>query len=175
MGRLTRRIYKSTVGVVNTYGRRKMAGEVFTHAGATPPAGALLCNGALISRTAYANLFAAIGILYGAGDGNTTFALPDLRGEFPRFADQGRGIDSGRVVGSGQGGDIQSHKHPIVLTDGNQVSGNMVAAQGAAGTLQFPLGRDVATSPSNSSASMGIVGGTETRPRNVALLPCIYY
>ncbi|MDW5417046.1 phage tail protein [Iodobacter sp. CM08] len=152
-----------------------MAGEVIHYAGSTPPSGSLLCNGALVSRTAYANLFAAIGILYGAGDGNTTFALPDLRGEFPRFADAGRGIDAARAVGSGQGGDIQGHKHPLVLTEGNQVAGNMVAAQGGAGTLAFPLGRDVATTPSNSSASVGAVGGSETRPRNIALLPCIYY
>ena len=170
MGRLTRRIYKSTVGVVNTYGRRKMAGEVFSHAGATPPAGALLCNGALISRTAYANLFAAIGILHGAGDGNTTFALPDLRGEFTRFADQGRGVDSGRVVGSGQAVQNAAHTHDVF--------GTYQGSATSTASVTFQLNQPGVL---NTTGLLGGVysikdsGGNESRPRNVALLPCIYY
>lgn len=42
----------------------------------------MLCNGALVSRTTYAALFAVIGTVYGEGDGSTTFALPDLRGRY---------------------------------------------------------------------------------------------
>ena len=48
------------------------------------PAGWLACDGALISRTVCPALFTAIGVVYGAGDGATTFAVPDLRGEFVR-------------------------------------------------------------------------------------------
>ena len=66
---------------------------------ATPPTGWLKCNGAAISRTAYAKLFAAIGTVFGAGDGFTTFNLPDLRGEFVRGWDDGRGVDGGRAFG----------------------------------------------------------------------------
>ena len=55
------------------------AGVIIPFAGTSVPTGCLLCNGAVVSRTNYANLFAAIGTLYGAGDGSTTFALPDLR------------------------------------------------------------------------------------------------
>lgn len=58
------------------------AGAVFAFAGNSDPAGALLCNGAAVSRTTYARLFAAIGTTYGAGNGSTTFNLPDLRGRF---------------------------------------------------------------------------------------------
>ncbi len=58
---------------------RLPAGVIIPFAGTSVPAGYLLCNGAAVSRTDYANLFAAIGTLYGAGDGSTTFALPDLR------------------------------------------------------------------------------------------------
>ncbi len=55
-------------------------GAVLAHAGSSIPDGFLLCNGALISRTTYSELFTAIGTLYGAGDG--TFKLPDLRDRF---------------------------------------------------------------------------------------------
>lgn len=63
----------------------------------TAPSGWLKANGAQISRTAYAGLFAAIGTMYGAGDGFNTFNLPDLRGEFLRGWDDGRGVDASRV------------------------------------------------------------------------------
>lgn len=58
------------------------AGVILTFGGSTVPEGFLLCNGAAISRTTYAKLFAAIGTLYGAGDGATTFNLPDMRDKF---------------------------------------------------------------------------------------------
>lgn len=54
------------------------AGTVIAFAGSAAPEGFIVCNGALIDRTTYADLFAAIGTLYGEGDGSTTFALPDL-------------------------------------------------------------------------------------------------
>lgn len=57
-------------------------GAYISWAGATPPAGYLPCNGAAVSRTTYKALFAVIGTLYGAGDGNTTFNLPDCSGKF---------------------------------------------------------------------------------------------
>jgi len=49
---------------------------LFAGVGATPPAGWLLCDGSAVSRTTFSNLFAAIGVLYGVGDGSTTFNLP---------------------------------------------------------------------------------------------------
>ena len=58
-------------------------GVVMPFAGAAAPAGALLCDGAAVSRTTYAALFAVIGTTYGAGDGSTTFNVPDLKGRFP--------------------------------------------------------------------------------------------
>jgi microcystin-dependent protein len=56
------------------------AGIVIPFAGSTAPQGYLLCDGSAVSRTDYADLFAAIGTVYGAGDGSTTFNLPDLSG-----------------------------------------------------------------------------------------------
>lgn len=57
-------------------------GVILPFGGSTVPEGFLLCNGAAISRTTYAKLFAAIGTLYGAGDSATTFNLPDMRDKF---------------------------------------------------------------------------------------------
>lgn len=57
-------------------------GTIIHYAGRTVPSGWLICNGAKVSRTNYAALFAAIGTTYGAGDGSTTFGLPNLNGRF---------------------------------------------------------------------------------------------
>lgn len=64
--------------VINLY--LMPAGTIASYAGASVPTGWLLCNGANVSRTTYANLFNAIGTRWGAGDGSTTFALPDSDG-----------------------------------------------------------------------------------------------
>lgn len=77
----------------------------------TAPTGWLKANGALVSRTTYATLFSKIGTTFGAGDGTTTFALPDLRGYFARGWDDGRGIDASRVFGSSQADAVENHTH----------------------------------------------------------------
>lgn len=64
-------------------------GIVLPHAGSIVPSGWLSCDGSLVSRTTYAELFTAIGINFGAGDGSTTFKLPDMRGRVPLGAGQG--------------------------------------------------------------------------------------
>lgn len=55
-------------------------GNICMYAGSTAPSGFLVCDGSSISRTVYADLFAAIGTAYGIGDGNSTFNIPDLSG-----------------------------------------------------------------------------------------------
>lgn len=57
-------------------------GTIIHYAGRTVPSGWLICNGANVSRTDYAALFAAIGTIYGAGNGSTTFGLPNMGGLF---------------------------------------------------------------------------------------------
>lgn len=88
-----------------------LVGQVCFFAMQTAPDGFLVCDGSLVSRLTYAELFAAIGTLYGAGDGSTTFSLPDLRGEFIRGWDGGRGIDSGRGFATVQADENKSHSH----------------------------------------------------------------
>ena len=72
-------------------------GEIKAFAGATVPKGYLLCFGQAISRTAYAGLFAVLGTTYGAGDGSTTFNLPDLRGLVVAGKDDMGGSSAGRL------------------------------------------------------------------------------
>lgn len=64
----------------------RLAGEVIPWAGIGIPVGWLLCDGSAVSRTQYADLFAAIGTQFGTGNGSTTFALPQLAGRFPMGA-----------------------------------------------------------------------------------------
>jgi len=86
---------------------------VFCVAVATVPTGYLECNGAAVSRTTYSALFAIIGTNYGTGNGSSTFNLPDLRGEFIRGFDNGKGTDSGRSIASSQSAQNSYHNHSI--------------------------------------------------------------
>lgn len=86
-------------------------GVISYTAASSAPTGWLKANGAAVSRTTYAKLFAAIGTDYGPGDGSTTFNVPDLRGYHIRSLDDGRGVDSGRVRGSIQADQNKSHNH----------------------------------------------------------------
>jgi len=86
-------------------------GTVFCVAYATIPSGYLECNGAAVSRSTYATLFSKIGVLWGNGDGSSTFELPDLRGEFVRGYDNSKGVDSGRSPWSNQSDSNKQHNH----------------------------------------------------------------
>lgn len=72
-------------------------GIIFDYAGATAPNGFLLCYGQAVSRTTYAALFAVIGVAFGAGDGSTTFNVPDLRGYVAAGVGNMGGTASGRL------------------------------------------------------------------------------
>ena len=158
------------------------SGAVLYFAGQTAPAGWLKANGAAVSRTAYAALFAAIGTTYGAGDGSTTFNLPDLRGEFMRGWDDGRGIDSGRAIGSAQGDAIRNITGSIDSgTDQTRQLFDDVTAKGALAVSRRNWKRWTSDSgdgynvPSafDFDASRVVPTAAENRPRNIALLACI--
>lgn len=141
-----------------------------------PPSGWLAANGVAVSRTTYAALFAVIGTKYGAGDGTTTFNVPQLAGEFPRFADVGRGVDPGRLVGTAQADEIKSHGHGVndpghahPYSAGDAQSGYGTGGGGVASNA--PNGK--VTDANVTGVTIQSTGGTETRPRNVALLAMI--
>lgn len=93
-------------GITDAVNTNSLTGAIMHFAMSSAPAGWLKANGAAVSRTTYAALFAKIGTTFGAGDGRTTFNLPDLRGEFIRGWDDGRNVDSSRRLGSWQKGSI---------------------------------------------------------------------
>jgi phage-related tail fiber protein len=155
------------------------AGIILPFAGNTPPSGYLKANGAAVSTTTYAALTTAI---Y-CGDANnataawgfkattsvspgsnrstagTFIVLPDLRGEFLRGWDDGRGIDSGRSLWAYQLDDFKSHQHTV---------GGSGHSTGAPPHLSY-LGL------SNGGQLTAATGGTETRPRNAAALHIIKF
>lgn len=158
------------------------SGTVLYFAGQTAPAGWLKANGAAVSRTAYAALFAAIGTTYGAGDTRSTFNLPDLRGEFLRGWDDGRGVDPGRGFGFGQADDVRQHYHGIGYISPNNDDGAFVVRNWTTTeqqTMQFINGNgNSAIRTLSASSNLGTTNAIdesagETRPRNVALLAII--
>lgn len=170
-------------------------GTIAYFAGDSAPAGWLKANGAQVSRSVYANLFAAISTRFGAGNGSTTFTLPDLRGVFLRGFDDGRGFDGGRVLGSLQNHNLAEHRHATgwrINNTGNEfalvrnnwsgevavtanVSSEKVAViPGDAESYSQAEGISHAATNDHYATSRAYYDAQgETRPTNVALLACI--
>jgi hypothetical protein len=128
-------------GYVDSTISTTLSGAIVMWGGSTPPAGWLECNGQ--STAGYPNLIT----VYGTN-------VPDLRGEFPRGWDHGRGVDSGRAIRSAQAQDVQPHTHSTTIWGGleRRGDGSIVCAASA------------------YTGVTGSFGTTETRPRNVALM-----
>jgi hypothetical protein len=120
------------------------AGAVMAFYRNTPPTGWLECNGQ--STAAYPNLV-ALGILI----------APDLRGEFVRGWDNGKGTDPGRALGTSQADGFKAHRHLVGNWENNGLPGG---------------GRAVLSQTAGNADTFD-TGGTETRPRNIALMYCI--
>ncbi|AAQ58020.1 tail fiber protein [Chromobacterium violaceum] len=164
-----------------------LTGQVAFFAMSAPPLGWLKANGAAVSRKDYPSLFAALGTYYGAGDGSTTFNLPDLRGEFVRGWDDGRGVDNGRGFGTWQKGTLTfsdpSLTSPCVASlvhrNDNTVIGYLDLGADPVDKNKYDLGLSVSTAngvylPDLDSGGWANGYGS-TRPRNIALLACIKY
>lgn len=148
-------------------------GAVMPFARSTAPTGWLKANGAAVSRSTYNVLFAAVGTVFGAGDGSTTFNLPDMRGEFVRGLDDGRGIDPGRAIGTTQVDAMKSHSHRDNFAFGGAANGTPFNSSAYTKTYYGSGAIEVDGSGTSNGLSTAAVGGTETRPHNVALLYCI--
>ena len=148
------------------------AGAVNTFAMSTAPSGWLSCDGTVISRTTYSGLFSVVGTVYGAGDGSTTFKLPDLRGEFVRGWDASRGVDTGRAFGSAQGDAIRNMYGTFDTSKPNAATG--VFSQGPALGLAAD-GNQATGRRYIFDASTVVPTADENRPRSIALLYCIKY
>ncbi|MGD1827049.1 tail fiber protein [Chromobacterium violaceum] len=152
-----------------------LTGQVAFFAMSAPPLGWLKANGAAVSRKDYPSLFAALGTYYGAGDGSTTFNLPDLRGEFVRGWDDGRGVDGGRGFGTWQNA-------TRVIKDYWSDAGWSGAVPDVMGTAAADwdwAGRVFDGVQGAQTVGQGTankhVDAIRVRPRNIALLACIKY
>lgn len=157
-------------------------GDIIAFYGSTAPEGTLVCNGAAISRTTYSELFGVIGTTAGAGDGSTTFNLPDLRGLFLR----GLNGANAAALGVEQGDAIRNLQGNVMLRAGAGDAG--IAVSVANGVFVYI--EDVQTSafyptavtsvPQTSAlirfnSSASVPTATENRPVNTAVLYCMIY
>lgn len=112
------RMWQHTVTALNN--SKPKAGFIYPLASEVVPNGFLLCDGGEYSRTEYLELFTAIGTIYGEGDGETTFNVPDLRMRVPVGADGGE-YCLGRMDGEENHKltveEMPTHRHSIALTD----------------------------------------------------------
>ena len=152
------------------YDDRELPGIVKFYAGSSAPSGYFLCQGQAVSRITYADLYAVIGTTYGAGDGSTTFNVPDLRGLFVR----GVGGNSA-ALGAVQGDAIRN------ITGGfysraemNSGSGAIDAESGYFGQYQLQNGSN-AQGHVTFDASRQVPTANENRPVNMAMNYIIKY
>lgn len=107
------------------------SGAIQAYGGSSVPTGWLECVGTAVSRTTYADLFAAVGTAWGAGDGSTTFNLPDLRGRAVIGVGTGSGLTARSLGGSGGSETHQLTVPEIPAHTHAPVSGNFLATGGA--------------------------------------------
>ena len=161
------------------------SGLVQWFAGQTPPTGWIFCDGRVLDVGSFPALYGAIGRTYtGLTVPPTQFQIPDLRGQFLRGWDNRAtgGVDSGRAFGSFQNDAFASHQHVLKLNTlgyaGVQFGSQREALSPAKGQMTSS-GRpnngtlDVKYGDDPGAAAIQNTGGSETRPKNIALLPII--
>lgn len=152
-------------------------GTINAYAGSAAPAEWLLCGGQAVSRTTYANLYAALGTTYGSGDGSTTFNLPDLRGRVlagkdnmggtsaNRLTDQSGGVDGdglGNVGGDEThtlaSGEMPEHSHDAGNLTTNAAGAHTHSLDFGTGTLTQSVYHVRKSTATNSVTQSGMVG-----------------
>lgn len=162
-----------------------LPGSVIYFARTTAPTGYLKANGAAVSRTTYAALFAAIGTMFGAGDGATTFNLPDLRDRFAIGADLSYGLGA---TGGSKDAVVVSHTHgltdpghshtvgPYSMTGNTNASGaGDPRWSSATDNWGSVAGTTSAKTTGISVNSSGVSGNNANLPPYIGLLACIKY
>ena len=169
-------------------------GTILTFGASTPHSGFLECNGSAISRSTYASLFSILSTTHGTGDGSSTFNLPDLRGQFVRGWDNSAGVDASRAFGSSQTDQNKNHTH---TTDSQSLTGSVSHLSGslannpgsASGIITKLSPASAIGARSSGSANASVIsidathshtisssgGGTEARPKNIALMYIIKF
>lgn len=159
-------IGKNTIADILTYlglgeGSALPVGVPVPWPSATPPTGWLKCNGAPFSAAQHPELAKVYPAL----------KLPDLRGEFIRGWDDGRGVDSGRVVLTGQSQSVQQHTHDLAMAYSSE-SGYKDKLGAGPNSDMIPIKDMIKVTTFNGSGGFYLKAndstGAETRPRNVA-------
>ena len=157
---------------------RGPVGSLITTTSITPPTGYLYCDGTAVSRSLYAQLFAAISTTYGVGDGSTTFNLPNSKGVFLRGAGSQTigAVSYTGTLGTTQGDQLQGHVHDYFA--GNTSGGALNRSPFAGGISQNQT-LQTTTGPVGNPLTDGTNGtprtGTETRPANIVVAYHICY
>lgn len=151
-------------------------GTVLPYAGSSAPSGYLICDGSAVSRTTYAALFAIVGTTYGAGNGSSTFNLPDLTGRViagkeasaTRLTSGGSGVDGGTLGATGGSQYTQTHSHGVTdpghthsVTDPGHTH-ELPNSYGNSGAIAIGTGGLYANSPPSASATTGITIASAT-------------
>ena len=146
-------------------------GTVIWYSGSSAPTGYLKANGDSIANGSGTtqSITADFSALYAIVGAN----LPDLRGEFIRGFDDGKGTDSGRGIRTTQADEFKTHQHLFGGDDQIESQGSYTAVAAMAYDANSSTSGDAHDYRTKSDTSN--YGGTETRPRNVALLACIKY
>jgi microcystin-dependent protein len=145
---------------VSRLGSAVPVGAVMAFPTGIVPPGFLELDGSVQSIATYPDLAAYLGTKFNKGDeGAGNFRLPESRGEFLRGWDHGRGVDAGRAMGSYQADELKSHTHTFSAPT------SITASGGSYGIILSATG-----TPNWSTTS---TGGSETRPRNLAVMWCI--
>ena len=166
----------------------KPTGTIISTALTSAPKGYLECDGSAVSRTTHARLFGELGVIYGNGDGSTTFNLPDYRGRFLRGFDNTAGTDpdassrtdrgdgtAGDAVGTKQGFAVEAHTHDVLGV--NAISGRRLiydtGGSSSAGIKATLTSTGWGTDRMEASSILSGSTGSETRPTNINVMYCI--
>lgn len=166
------------------YEAARMVGEVIWSCAASPPPRCLWANGQNVSRTTYAALFALLGTTFGAGDGSTTFTVPDMRGRAlfgkdnmggtaaSRITSAGSGVDGATLGASGGSQSLHGHTHTATdsghthsVTDPGHVHGIRESTSGTTASLTVADGASSspnidASAVQSATTGISIVSGT---------------
>jgi microcystin-dependent protein len=160
---------------------RGTIGEVIAYVDDTAPDNFIYCDGSAVSRTDFSDLFAVMGTKFGIGDGSTTFNLPDMRGQFIRGVDDGRGLDADAGARSNGGDTIGSTQSDAIRNITGALTSNYITSSpnnssGAlTSSIQQTSNRYGYTSGPywggrvDFSAANSVPTGSDNRPTNIGM------